>query len=170
MQIKFLKAAAAVAVVAAGFASTGAMAATGSANATAEILAAVQITNTAALRFGQVAPPNSGSGSVGVAALTGSTAVCGGGAVCGGTSGPAAFDIAGSGGLDVGVSLPATSVTIRDGGGAGPNSMAVTGLSLDTTVLFGGVGTVFVGGTLTVPAGQAAGVYSANFNVDANYQ
>lgn len=166
MQIKFLKAAAAVAVVAAGFASTGAMAATGSANATAEILAAVAINNPVDLRFGQVAPPNSGSGTVGVAALTGSTAVCGGGAVCGGTSGPGSFDINGSGGLNVAVSLPSTSVTIN----SGANSMSVTGLSLSSALLFGGVGTVFVGGTLTVPAGQAAGVYSGTFNVDANYQ
>ena len=166
MTAKFLKVAAASVAIVAGFASTGAQAATGSANATAEILAAVQITNPVDLRFGSVAPPTAGSGSVSVAAFSGSTASCAGGAVCGGTSGPGSFDITGAGGLDVAVSLPSTSVTII----SGVNSMSVTGLSLDTGLLFGGIGTVYVGGTLTVPTGQAAGVYSGSFNVDANYQ
>jgi hypothetical protein len=165
MKAKFLKAAVVAAVAAAGFASTGAQAATASANANAQILAPVTLVNNLSLEFGTVVPDTVG-GNVSIS--TGGVRSCGGALVCGGTFRAAEFEVNGTDGFNVVVSIPVTSTTLT----SGANSMAVNSLSASSGLitLTAGADLFTVGGTLVVGANQAAGVYTGTFNVSADYQ
>jgi uncharacterized protein DUF4402 len=86
---------------------------------------------------------------------------------------PAEFDGAGEPGRAVVVTLnpPATLVN-------GANSIAVNSMVLDTCNCLNDVRTidptgafkVYVGGAFAIAANQASGLYTANFNVTADYQ
>ena len=83
-------------------------------------------------------------------------------------TGPAEFKVTGDTGKSYTATLPSTTATITKAGGGA--TMTVTGLSSDSTgSLAGGEEIFHVGGVLTIAAGQAAGVYSGTFTVNAAY-
>jgi len=159
-------AAAGVAIASLGIASA-ASAATDTANAEAEIIAALDVTldttrNT--LDFGTIAE----SGSGGTLALTpAGAATCGSGLVCSGTTETPNFDIDGEAGAAVNISLTSANITLTSGANSMPVALTT---SAATLVLNGsGVGTFDVGGTLTVGANQAVGVYTGQLEVNVVY-
>lgn len=165
MSSKFMKAVlAGTAAATLGLASTGAQAATASANATATILTPLTLSSTASLRFGNVVPAATAA-TVSVTAGGGFT--CGAGLVCTGTNGAAGFQLtAGTVGQPVFVTIPVPTATLT----SGANSMAVSALAASTgSFVIAGSDTFTVGGNLAVGANQAAGVYTGTFNVDVNY-
>ena len=148
--------------------TTAANAATASATATAEILEQVQIVNTAALNFGTIVPDSAAADTVSVAANAAGTRNCGSLTCAGAASvSAAAFDVTGANGLNVDITL-GTLASLSDGGS---NTMPIS-LSASNTVLAmtGSAVPLYVGGSITVAANQAAGVYSGNFDVTAEYQ
>lgn len=149
--------------------STGAHAATVPATAEVDILAPVTLVQTAGLDFGVVG--GSVAGTVTIAAASGSTANCSAGLLCASTSRPGAFNVAGANSYNITISV-AASTTLDDGAGPGaamtlnltPSTTSVTGAGSATPVAF------YVGGVLGVNANQAAGTYTGNYNVSADYQ
>jgi hypothetical protein len=92
--------------------------------------------------------------------------------------GAAEFICTGAKSTNFTITVPATSITIKDNGGTGSNSMTVTDFTagnLTTSVTGGtldastGTSNFFVGGTLNVGASQAAGTYTGTFNVTVAY-
>lgn len=136
-------------------------------NATATVATALTVTNVRDLGFGTVIPGFNRT------ILT-----------TDGTSGH--FQLAGGANAEVALSYSLLPATLDDGLG---NSMAVSFTATHNTTDAGGTGTGFVpsaglttrldaatgelhiymGGTLTVPAGQAAGLYSGTVTLDAAY-
>ena len=161
-----------ITVLAAGSAmamgTTAANAATASATATAEILEQVQIVNTAGLNFGTIVPDATASDTVSVAANLAGTRNCGSLTCAGAASvSSAAFDVTGANGLTVDITL-GTLTSLSDGG---TNSMPISlSGSAATLAMTGSAVPLYVGGTITVAANQAAGVYTGNFDVTAEYQ
>jgi hypothetical protein len=154
------------AIVAVTFGASSANAATATANATAEIVEALTITETDVLEFGTIVP---GAAASTVAITPGGVVTCGAGLTCSGTTAAGAFLIEGTSGYVVDISSDA-STTLSDGG---VNSMSVTGLTVSAataTLDVAGEATFTVGGTLNVGANQVAGVYNGTFTVTANYQ
>jgi Mat/Ecp fimbriae major subunit len=151
------------AIAAAALVSTGAQAATVSADARVEIIAPVTLVETAGLNFGIVAP-GAAAGSVDIG--TGSdTPTCSVGVICmsGGSRGT--FELTAASGYSVDVTIdPTTSLT-----GAGA-PMLVTLTSGGTIIATGGTQTFYVGGTLDVGAAQTAGTYTGTYDVSAEYQ
>ena len=158
--------AAGLAIASLGIASA-ASAATDTATAEAEIIAALDVTldttrNT--LDFGTIAE----SGAGGTLMLTpAGAATCGSGLVCAGTTETPNFDIDGEAAAAVNISLTSNNITLT----SGANSMGVAlTLSAATLVLSGtGTGTFDVGGTLTVGANQAVGTYTGSLEVNVVY-
>lgn len=148
----------------------GAFAATDSANANAEIVAAITITNTADLNFGQIAP----SGTAGTVTIsvdgvrTGSPGVTLGNQV---DVSQASFDIAGAPNNLYSITLPADG-TITLTSGASP-AMAVDDFLSDPpgpgTINGGGTDLIDVGATLSVAANQPNGSYTGTFDVTVAY-
>ena len=161
-------AAAGVAIASLGFASS-ASAVTATANAEAEILAALTLTVQAGddlLDFGLIAD-NGAGGTVDV--LPGSNVpTCAGGLVCSGAGASPNFDLVGEPGLSVGISFTDPTPDLDDGSGNLMN-YALTSSSNSLFLDGAGDGTFDVGGTLTVGAGQPAGVYTGTFEVVAVY-
>jgi len=172
MTNKFKSAAlAATAVLAIGLSATSASAATtAQGNATANIVGALNITNSGgSLNFGTIVPGAAG-GNV-VVTTGGALSSCGGN-TCYGTTDAQDFAVTGTAGQTVVVSHPA-SISLN----SGANSMTVSlvdnasgGAGSNTFVMPVGGYTLSFGGTLAVAAGQAAGVYGAVFDVDVAYQ
>jgi hypothetical protein len=155
---------AATAVLAVTLGSTGAQAATASAEARARVLRALTIANNnRPLNFGAVvataAPFTVTISTAGV------RAAC---ATCSGTVSAAQFDITGTATEVVTIDAD-PSVTLLNGLG---DSMSATLVESATSATLDGTGAAAfsVGGTLSVAANQAEGNYSANFTVTANYQ
>jgi Mat/Ecp fimbriae major subunit len=148
----------------AALASTGANAATQTATAEVDIIAAVTLTQDAGLDFGVVAS----SAAAGTVTLpTGSnTRVCTG-VTCVGVAQRGQFTVSNATtGYNVGITVPAsTSLT-------GPGTaMSLALVPSSTGFTSTGAPVVFyVGGTLSVGAGQVAGTYSGTYNVSADYQ
>ncbi len=151
---------ASAAVAMAGFVSTGANAATANADATATILTPVTLTKTADINFGNIAA-NATGGNV-VLTQAGAISNCGG-MVCNGATSAATFDVGGAVGQTVNITVPA-SITLINGG----DNMSLT-LNAPASIVLAGSDSIGVGGSLAVAANQPAGVYTANFNVTANY-
>jgi Mat/Ecp fimbriae major subunit len=156
-------------VIAAAMASTSAYAATETADATVNVLGPIAITVDNSLDFGTVAPGPSG----GTVALTAASdvAVCTGVACLPGSSKRGEFHI--STAINGAVINIAVDNAIDLTGAGDP--MSLTGLSMsdaDGKITYSSTTpeAVFVGGTLTVNAGQAAGVYTGSFDITADYQ
>ena len=168
-----LKALAAVSAVSAmGLGASAAHAADATATATAEILEAVAIVNVGgtALDFGAIVPDAASSGSVVVAASTATTPSACNTVSCFGTVSAAPFQVTGSDGKTVDVSVPASVTLTRSGGTETMTASLSDSLGGTSTTLSGGSANFFVGGTLTVGAAQTAGVYNGTFTVSADYQ
>ena len=166
----FRTAIAASAAVAALATGSSAFAASATADARAEILTTLTLTVRAgsSLNFGQIA--NNGGGTVVIDPSTGNR-TCAATLVCVGSSSPVTFDVTGTSGSAVGVTLPAGSVTLT-----GVNTGQTMSLGTFTryfpagNTLAGGATSFLVGGTLSVGATQSADVYNGTFNVSVEYQ
>jgi hypothetical protein len=157
--------AAGTAVAAVTLGATGASAATATANASANIVQAITITEDDALDFATIVPGAAAS-TVQISAAGART--CGAGLTCSGTHSAGNFTASGTANQPVAFGVDA-STTLT----SGANSMSVTGLALSAatgTTDAGGDATFSVGGTLNVGANQAAGLYTGTYNVSANYQ
>lgn len=150
---------------AAALVSTGANAATQTATAEVDIIAAVQLIQDTGLDFGVVAS-SAAAGTVELPTGT-NTRVCSAAVTCVGTAQRGQFTVSGAtSGYLVGITVPA-STTLNSGG----NSMALTLAPSLTSFTSTGVSQVFfVGGTLSVGANQAAGTYTGTYSVSADYQ
>lgn len=151
------------AIAALAFNASVAEAATTTATAKARILAPLTIANTSDLDFGTIV---SGTGASTVAVSSAGAVSCGTGLTCLGTTSAANFNLGGTSGANVTISVPA-SVNLT----SGANSMTATLASSAASLTLGASGGSFqVGGTLSVAANQAAGSYTGTFTVTANYQ
>ncbi len=163
----------AISVFALGFClfSAGIAAAdTTSSSASAEIVSAIAITNTAGLNFGQIAPSGTaGTVTISTAGVRSSL----GGVTLGNQVAVAAssFDITGAPNNTYSITLPADS-TVTLTSGASP-AMAVDSFISDplTTGTLNGSGaeTLLVGATLSVGVNQPNGTYTGTFNVTVAY-
>lgn len=153
------------AMAVAAFASTSAQAATGTADATATIISAVQLTQNDVLDFGVVASSTT-AGTVDLPTDS-NTRTCSVGVTCVGTALRGQFTVSGAAtGYTVGIVVPATAILTSNG-----VTMSTTLTpSMTTFVSNGGARAIFVGGTLSVGANQAAGLYTGTYTVSANYQ
>ena len=153
------------AVLATTFGATSANAASATANATANIVQAITIAENTVLNFGTIVPTTSAAN---VSVDTASVRSCGAGLTCSGTAASGNFTATGT--ASQGVNISVGGATTLTGAGA---PMALSGLTLSNataTLSAGGTTTFTVGGTLTVGASQAAGVYSGTYTVNVNYQ
>jgi Mat/Ecp fimbriae major subunit len=165
MNIRLMKAALVGTVAAAAFASTGAQAATATAAAKAEILQQVTVTKNADLDYAVIV---TGAAASTVQVSTAGVRTCGVGLTCTGTAVAADFTVAGTTGKVVTISVPA-SVSLTSG--ANNMSSTLVGSAALMTISATAANNKFqVGGTLSVGASQADGVYSGNFTVTVNYQ
>jgi hypothetical protein len=156
----------AVATLSAGSAFAQANTASANANASARVVAAITLTKTADLNFGDVVAGAS-LGTVvmtpaGVRSATGGTTLGNGG-----TAAAAAFNVGGVALATYAITLPAGPIVIS----FGANNMNVTAFtgSKATGTLTGGADSFTVGATLNVAASQVAGSYTATFPVSVNY-
>ena len=147
------------------------------ASATAEakgvVLLPLTLTKTSDLDFGTVVADPSLAGTVVIDSATGARSVTGGvTAVPSFPGGRAVFQGAGSAGQQVDLTLGAPSVLNSGSNTVSVNSMTFNGGGQLKTVTIDNTGAfaVGVGGDFAIAAGQANGVYSANFDVTADYQ
>lgn len=158
----FIKALALAGVTILAFDASAANAASATATAKAKILKQITVTKTSDLDYGTIVT----SASESTVILTPAGAfTCGPNLVCTGTKSAAAFTVVGTIGQLATVSVPAT-VTLN----SGSNKMTSTLLSSASVLTLGEINTFSVGGTLTVGANQADGVYSTTFDATVNYQ
>jgi len=161
-------AAAGVALATFGIAS-GASAATATAEADAVILAALEVSlQSGSLNFGSIAESGSG-GTVTVAHTTGARS-CTPGLLCQGTATIPTFLIEGAPGAPVLISFTSNTITLVGPGAATMDVDLVASLSNSTLDNTTGERTFTVGGQLDVAAGQAAGAYAADLEVEVLYQ
>lgn len=146
-----------------GLSATAAHAATASATAKAKILRQVTVTNTSDLQFGTIVSSPTAST---VVISTAGARTCGAGIVCSSAFSAANFDVTGTSGQVVTVSVP-TSVTLTSGTFSMVADLATSATSL---TLANNAGTFAVGGTLNVGANQSDGDYEGTFSVTADYQ
>jgi hypothetical protein len=165
----------AVMALAIGAAGSAVAANTATATSTSTVVTPIAIANSANLSFGDIA----GGSSAGTVTVSpdGTRGVTGGTVAVGGTPSAAKFDVTGQAGLTYAIDFSTTSTTLTSGG----NTMAfatvsdLTGGAITSgnvssgTLSAGGTQTIFVGGTLTVGANQAAGTYNGTINVAVNY-
>jgi len=155
--------AALLAIAAAGTAN----AATADAGAGAKIVAPLEITRTADLYFGTVAPSTTVSDSVVVAADGSRT--CGPALTClTSDHTAAAFAVTGEADAFYTVSLP-SEIKIVNGNGTAMRVADFTG-SKSKGQLLNGADDFTVGGTLDVAVRQEAGLYKGSFTVAVEYQ
>lgn len=153
------------AIAVAAMASTGAQAATQTANAEVDIIAAVQLAQNDVLDFGVVAS----SATAGTVTLpTGSNGrTCSAGLTCVGTALRGRFTVSGAtSGYVVAISVPTTTTLTS---GSNNLSLALTP-SMTSFTSAGTPQEFFVGGTLSVGVNQAAGNYTGTYTVSADYQ
>lgn len=141
-----------------------------SANATVTLIAPLTLTKMIDMNFGNVAVGTS-PGTV-ILSPSGTREATGGVTlpVNTGSVAAASFTVTGATNYTFSISLPASPVTLK----SGANSLTVGAFTSSPTpngTLTGGTATLNVGATLTVPAGQAAGVYTTEtpFTVTVNY-
>lgn len=168
MSNSILKNAIKVAIVSSAVLTASAQAATDNANATATVVTTLTIATATNLVYGNLAPGASGGTLVmspaGVRSTTGTVITYSS------TFNAASFNVAGTADATYAITLPSNgTVTLSDGGA---NTMAVNDFTSNpsgTGTLTGGAETLYVGATLTVGSGQAAGSYSTTFDVTVDY-
>lgn len=136
------------------------------ADASATIVAAIAITNTSDLDFGEVVPGTS-TGTV-VMSTAGLRSAFGGTTLGSeGSASAAGFDVSGADGYAFSITLP-ESIELE----SGEDAMTVDAFTSDpdaSSTLADGARAVAVGATLNVGANQAEGVYSGSFDVTVDY-
>lgn len=154
-------------------AATPAAAQQAQATATAKgiVLQSLTLVRTTDLDFGTVAPDVATAGTVTVNATTGARSTSGGVVALPGTFSRAQFDGAGTAGnlVQLTLSQPAGGVI-----SSGTNTVGAV-LSLDSggtsrTIPTGGTFSAYVGGVFSIAASQPSGLYSAQFDLTADYQ
>ena len=154
-------------IVAASLVSGAANAATETATAEAQILTPVALSAVSDLNFGLIAA-TAAAGTVQITTAS-DTPNCSAQVICVGTSASrASFQVtAATNGQLVNLAITDNTISLSNGG----NSMNATlGLSASSIVFdSAALETIYVGGTLSVGANQAAGVYSGDFEVTADY-
>lgn len=162
---KFTKTILASTIFAASMMSANAAhAATATAEAKANILTSVAVTNSFPLDFGTIAAGSTAS-SVTVSATETATVSCVGTLLCPTAVTSAVFGVTGTTGQAVAITVP-SSVTLTGTGG----SMTATLVSSDSLITLGTKNGFVVGGTLSVGANQTSGLYSGTFDVTVAYQ
>lgn len=146
-----------------GMGATAAHAATASATAKAKILRQVTVTNTSDLQFGTIVSSPTAST---VVVTTAGARNCGTGLVCSSAFSAAGFNVTGTSGQVVAISVP-SSVTLTSGTFSMVANLATSATAL---TLANNAGSFSVGGTLNVGANQDDGDYAGTFNVTADYQ
>jgi Mat/Ecp fimbriae major subunit len=164
MNMKKIVLAGAAAVAA--MSSSAAFADTESATATVQILGAVELTKYADLDLGTVA---AGAASGTVALPTSSNTRTCTGVTCVGTASRARFQVtAATNGYVIAITHSPTA-SLTNGVGA-PMSLTLASSAASINFNSAALQDIFIGGTLTVGANQAAGTYNGTFNVTADYQ
>lgn len=173
------------ALILTGFASTAtAQSANATADASARIVSAISIASSRDLDFGSISPGASG-GTVQVAATLASARTLGGANLTAtvGAVTSAIFTVTGDGGATYAITRsPLAGANLALTSGANTMnavlvvSAAGTGAETTTGTISGSTGTdgtqvIYVGGTLTVPGAQAAGLYTnvGGISLTVNY-
>lgn len=165
--INKMKLALAGAVIATGMMSNAAYAATQQADATVQVLAAVQLSAVSDLDFGVVAASAAG-GTVSLGASASAVPVGTGViAISGGSA--ASFQVTQATNGEV-IDLTVGNPAPLTGPGA---NIALSGLTLsNNSITFNSASlqTIYVGGTISLNPNQVAGTYTGSFDVTAEYQ
>lgn len=152
-----------------------------SADATAEVLAALQLTNDAGLDFGAIVM-NAGSTGGSVDMTASGFRSCNGDVICGpgGTEQASAFTVSGASGTNVTVSVQdvfTNPVVLTHTANAGSTdaSHLIELTSLDDGSfggfpVFSGSESFNVGGTISLDGSEIAGTYEGSFDVTVSYQ
>jgi hypothetical protein len=159
--------AAGAAAISAGIYSSTVSAASVSANASANVITPLSITETNGINFGDVSVGAAG-GTVVLDTTGGRTVTGDAEAVAGGTVLSGAYSVTGEGTKAYSITFPA-SATIS----SGANNMTVNGFNHDagaSPALTGGSDTFNVGATLNIGASQPAGTYSGTYTLTVDYQ
>jgi hypothetical protein len=171
--------AAGVAMFAALGLSTAAHADTEPADATAEVLDALILTNTAGLDFGSMVITGAGTVS-----LDGDNLIdCSNANItCSGTTTAATFDVTGTASKAVTIILPSTDVNLRHPSydplvSTGEHTIVLNGFTSNENGATGpevvldaaGDGTFGVGGTINLDGSEVPGVFTGTFNVTVEY-
>jgi hypothetical protein len=135
----------------------------------------ISVSASVALNFGTLTDGGAGGtvvvNTAGVRTTTGSvSAISGGGLVAQGV-----FNVSGSTGVAMDVSVTAPTVNVSNGGGATMsvnvfNLVTNAGGANNTITLIAGTNTFPLGATLNVGGGQAAGTYVGNYTLNVIYQ
>ena len=133
--------------------------------ATANVLAPMDITQVAALDFGDISEDGTG-GSVTVVVADGTRTISGGASISATDAGNrGSYTVSGSGNATYSISIPDTVLA-----GAGTDMIVIfTHDAGATPALTGGAGAFFVGGTVTMNAPQTPDAYSGAYSVTVNY-
>lgn len=171
--------AAGIAMFAAMGMSSVAHADTATADATAEVLDALILTNATGLDFGAMVV--SGAGTVTIAS-DGTLDCSATDIVCSGTTSVADFAVEGTVSKAVTINLPSTAVNLRHPSfsalstgehtielGSFTSSENDAGGNPEVTLDASGDGTFDVGGTITLDGSEDAGVFSGTFDVSVDY-
>jgi hypothetical protein len=144
---------------------TPAYAATGTGDATVQILQAITVTKASDLNFGKVVAASSAST---VTVGENDARTCGAALTCYGATTAGAFNVTGAAGETVTVAIDSPTISLTDGGS---NTIAATvSTTTSSLVLTGGNGNFKVAGLLNVGANQAGGTYAGQYTVSVNYQ
>jgi hypothetical protein len=161
-----------VALAAALGMSSVAQAQDATADATAEVLSALTLVwDDVPLDFGGILVDTVAATGGSLTLAPDGTPSCGAGIICSGTTSVAGFDVTGSGGRVVTVTVPTTTVNLNHATLATSIPLtAITASGTTVTTDASGDANFTVGGTIAVSATQAAGVYSNTFQVSVDYQ
>ncbi len=156
--------------------TTGAIAqATENTAAGAKIIIPITITETSALHFGTMAVLSGTAGTCVLSTTGGRTQTAGVNlSAQAPTASNAAYNVTGALNTTYAIVLPATIVVVNGGDNMTINNLLARTASAGANGLTGDLGaggtdSFTIGGTLNVSAGQAAGVYTVNFDVTVAY-
>lgn len=136
-----------------------------SGSASVKVLQAVTVAKGADLDFGKVIP---GTAAATVRIAEDGTRTCGTGLTCIGTPTAALFNITGTTGETVGVTIAVARINLTSG--SAPAMTVDLATTTPSVVMVAGKGSFKVSGLLTVGANQAAGAYTGTFTVNVDYQ